>query len=334
MSLITQRFNGGTNGAAVTQSPGTTNFTLVNPNGNANFTHSNARVNPLTGGLVGRSISGSGAQSEFRHDRSAANAGGVMIAFRLPAAAPTGAGLDFIQIRGTRQNGGVRFDTDGSLKVLRLGTAIGGAATWSAFLSTLANEDIAVFATVIQGTTASNGRMIVKVCRLSDLANPVWTYDSGTTLDFGVNGTDTITSFRGGKITSAAVPGTVDWYGFDADDGAAAYLPNPSLASSAPSGTLNRVVKHTYDFTPWVGETSVAAVVTSGYNLTIEVNGLVVSVVDTEARDSATTVQFTVTGPGGSTVVSDTIPVGGASATQVIERVVATAATGNAADWA
>lgn len=334
MSLISERFNGGSNGTNLQQAGVTVSHTIVNPNNGAALKHSNVEANPFTGGLVAVSTAGSGVQAEIRHNRTAATAGGQWIAFKVPASAPTGASLDILQTRGTVQNAGVRIHTDGSLRVLNLGSEIGAGATLAAFIATYAGQKVICRQTVIEGTSTT-GRILTNLSLISDMSNTVWSYDSGTTRNAGVVGTDTIDSYRALKITAASVPGNLVVYGHDANDGATTYIADPTLFAGAPSGSLpTRELVHRYDFSSWANKTSVAGVVTSGPALTINVSGFVVSVVDVEGRDEEVDVEFTVTGAGGSTIVTDTIPVGGTSATQIIEEVIATAATGTAGDWA
>jgi len=333
MSLITENFSGGTNGSNLNQTVNTSH-TLVNPNNAATLKFSNAYGNPFTGGLIARSTAGSGVAAEYRHDRTAATSGYQLFAFRVPASAPTGAALDFMQTRGTRQNCGMRLGTDGSLGVLNLGSLIGGAATLSNFITTYAGQDAVVQLGCHEGTTSANGRILARLWTTADLVTPVWSYDSGTTRDAGVIGTDTITSYRAKKITTTAVIGNFDSFAHYANDGATTWLANPSLFSGAPSGSLpTRQQVHKFDFASWLNKTSVAGVITDGPALTVNVNGFVVEVVDDSARTEPVDVEFTVTGAGGSTVVTDTIPAGGTGALQAIEKVIAVATTGAASDW-
>lgn len=334
MSLITERFTSGANGTNLQQAGVNVSHTIVNPNNASTLQFSNAEANPFTGGLIARSTAGAVA-AEYRHDRTAATSGFMLYAFKVPASAPTSSILDFMQIRGTRQNAGMRLGTDGSLSVLNLGSVIGGAATLANFITTYAGQKVILQLGVIEGTTAANGRIVARLWVLPNVgaAQFVWEYDSGTTRDAGVIGTDTITSYRANKITAAAIIGTLDSYAHDANDGATTWLANPTMFAGAPSGTLSKTKVHKYDFTGWANKTGVSATITAGPALTINVNGFIVEVVDSDTREDPVTVQFTVTNSGTNTVVSDTIPVGGSSLTQVIEQVIATAATGSASDW-
>lgn len=335
MSLITERFNGGSNGTNLQQAGVNVSETIVNPNNAATLKFSNVEASPFTGGLVAVSTAGSGVQAEVRHDRTAATQGAQAFDFKVPSAAPTGASLDIMQSRGTVQNAGIRLHTDGSLRVLNLGSEIGGTATLTNFIATYAGMKVRIDLVVIEGTTSSNGRILARLRDVTNLGSTLWSYDSGTTRNAGVIGTDTVTSYRALKITAASVlSANFVVYGHDANDGIATYVADPSLFAGAPSGSLpTRELVHRYDFSSWANKTSVAAVVTSGPALTINVVGFLVSVVDVTGRTATVDVQFTVTGAGGTTVVTDTIPVGGTSLTQVIEEVIATAATGTAGDW-
>jgi hypothetical protein len=335
MSLISERYNGGTNGANLTQAAGNTSHTVISPNNAATLKFSNAKANPFTGGLIAVSTAGAGVTADMRHDRTAANQGSGWIAFRAPSAAPGATVHDILTIRGTRNNAGIRIHTGGTLRVLNLGNEIGGAAIYTNFLTDCAGQDIIVDLLDIEGTTAANGTIKARVRKLSDLTTNLYSYDSGATRDAGVIGTDTITSYRGGKITSTSTLPEDFWiYGIDANDGASVFAADPTFTSPPPAGTLPvRQLRHYYDFSAWTNRTSVTPSITSGPALAINTAGMVVNFTDVANRTSPVGVSFTVTGAGGNTVVTDTIPVGGTSATQLVEEVIAGTATNSPTDW-
>lgn len=228
---LSEQFFTGTDGTALTAA--NSGYTLVNPSGGAGFTFETSVTNPLSGGSVGKitAAAGTAAEGRFTHPDSTSLA--QQLVMRVPPP-PTAASCDFEQSRGTRQNSGLRYHTDGSLRVLGIGTEIGGAATWADW-DLLVGEDVVVDRLTQEGTTASNGRIRARVRLLSDLATVLWEYDSGTTRDAGVIGTDVINSARAWKITAASAFAS-DWilFAHRSQEGVSAYLSDPTPAASPP----------------------------------------------------------------------------------------------------
>lgn len=234
MTLFTQLFSGTDETALTAANSG---YALVNPSGGAGFTYETSEANPLTGGSVGVVSAPAGTAAEGRYTHTDSTSLAQQLVCRVPPV-PTAASCDFEQSRGTRQNAGLRYHLDGSLRVLNIGSEIGGAATWADW-DTLVGENVVVDRLTQEGTTASNGRIRARVRLLSDLATTLWEYDSGATRDAGVIGTDVINSARAWKITAASAFAS-EWvlFGHRSQEGASAYLSDPTLAGTPPTVVL------------------------------------------------------------------------------------------------
>lgn len=228
-------FFGGTSGTNVSQA--NSGYTLLNPNNTAGFAYTNAVVNPLTSGTSARINAAAGTAAEARVAHPDANSMATQITFRVPPA-PTAASCDILQLRGTVQNSGMRYHTNGSLRVLNLGTEVSGAS-YNDF-ATLVGQDVVVDLLTEEGTTSTNGRIRARVRLLSNLSTAVWEYDSGATRNAGVIGTDVINSSRAWKISGGAAFAS-DWvvFGHRSLEGATAYLADPTSSVTAPTAVVS-----------------------------------------------------------------------------------------------
>jgi hypothetical protein len=241
MAIRTNRFIGtpGTSVTVANSAAGGDPFDLMNPTTPSGFVYSNARVNPITGGTIARVSGAAAVANEARWNPTDGQVGKAQVVF-WSTAAPTTASNDFLTIRGTRQNAGMRDHTGGQFRVLNLGSEIGGAGAVSGLRGAWAVLDMVV----VEGTTSSNGTIKFQFRWLSDLSTVVSSYTSSAR-DAGVIGTDVINSLRFGKTTTGSVLADFDiaWVAGEvlpdaSVAGATDYLPNPG-GNVAPIATLS-----------------------------------------------------------------------------------------------
>lgn len=221
MALQTQRFVG-TAGTVLTAA--NSGYALVNPNGDSRFTFQTPPAPSIYGGTVGRIEAGAGQVNEGRWasvDTTSA-AAQYIVYFTGHASAAV---CDIGTIRGTIQNSTIRYRSDNTITLLNAASNDDAERRFTPPLNTW----LVIDQLVIEGTTSSNGRNAYRVRRLDDLSGtPLIDFDSGTTVNAGVVGTDVINSYRVGKITSATtVVPTFYIAAHDVLDGATAFLPDP-----------------------------------------------------------------------------------------------------------
>lgn len=295
----------GTDSTALTQ--GNTGYSTVNPNGGAGFVYKSTKVNPLTGGTSGRITAAAGTAAEVRHAVTAATSAAQQFVLEVPPV-PTASVCDMAQIRGTRQNAGIRLHTDGSLRVLRMGSEVGGAGVYNDW-DELVGQAVVVDLLVVEGTTSSNGTIKARVRTLDDLSTTLWEY-SATNVDAGVIGTDIIDSLRGWKITAAA-SFSGDWwvYGHRAVDGATAYLSDPVLDVDDPEPVADEwdalVADMRLSIPGNAGDLSYSLAHVSGPNLLADVEEPLDGLFLIPRDDTTSVYQVTVSESGGGSATYD-----------------------------
>lgn len=306
MPLQTQRFEGT---VATSLTTGNSGFNLVNPSGDSRFTYQNPPSPEIYGGTVGRIIAGAGEVNEGRFASGDTTAAAAQIIVYFTGHC-TGAVCDIVTLRGTIQNSTIRYRNDNTITLLNSGSNDNLERRFTPPLNTWLVIDVRV----AQGTTTTDGTNAYRVRRLDDLNGTPLVDFAATDVNTGQTGTHVINSYRVGKITSAtAVIPEFYLAAFDVEDGRTSFLPDPVASASAPVPVKSQSAVQSIDWSASSDAISLTVDSVSGGGLTVEdmsVDGLVLSFMDTPARDTPVTINVTVVGPGGSTPDSITVSAG------------------------